>query len=1304
MVEAFGEDEASCRAMREEARQAAAIAAESWTFPTSMRYGGSSRWRVCTYKTGRAVVAVAVDGRFASAQARAFAEKVETVCAPMLAECVASAAHHDAARAMVEREVAAANERRLGLVERSVGAAASSAFLCSLCGVVLTPDRSPVNCSTCGDGVCDDCVVVVSASADLEDPAAQQKNRSAFLSAAASSSSSSSPVSAEAGGATPPFESRGRRRTQRQRPPQSQGRFARCADCDYCAVVGRRTLRLQPPASADVAIRFAFGALFQERAVDGSLDERGFVDLCRAAGRHPLLVDRRSLERETRFATKRKRGPRRDDAAAAKLALDTAELARRFRATKKQVLDLDATVACLLDACVPAWPERALQQRPYSEDDDDADSDDDDSDDDAFEEAGEEASSGSKTPPKVVSPEQRAILPKKPAALSSSSSSWWLYGGPSAAAATFAGGRTTMTTTTTSGPTPPGLSSSAETVRTGWGFLAGRDGKARRRVWLEIRDAAPRCVRYADSAAAPKRTLVYLTMARQIRREKPCVVEFRLRPLSKTARTTHKNNKASPTSFEAIALRFETPALTSSWWSALTAARAAAVATEPALGEDRYLEMAAYNYADALAGGPSTNWMRNLTRLVACGADCGDGGVPLVLCEPQIAGAFEGPERPFLALERPESANKANKGGKERDRLVGKYRGVVADRAKHYGRAAVSPDAPATLGGDDDNPPPHLGSLADDREGDDDDDDEVDDDDEDARKKRKNGRGVDIAVLSDDDDESTTGNSEDGDRDEGEDDSDSGDDYNESSSSDDEDDETTRRRRPERNDSLPERGFGLAGADVKAGYQALVKVVIRPPRATFDERRLGARDFGIKPPRLAQEQHGGGAKKSVVPEPVGVHRDDLAVRNERGIEVKYSLWSPTTTTTTTTTTTGSAEKKKVPPAPREPPPCVVYVHGNACSRLGSLSLLRPFALGGVALCAIDCAGSGNSGGEFVSLGHYERDDVAAVVDDLRKRRLVGRVALWGRSMGAATALLYASTRDPHVAAVVADSPYSSLVDLCRELVAKARRQRQPTPPSGSTTDGASSRIATRGLSDGGGGENRGEASSRRGPGVGGGGLSGTTQNPQAPPQAQAPTQGPRDLVLGAIAEAALSLVRSSVKHRAGFDIFDVAPIDHVANMRHSATPVLFLHGSRDDFVSPDHSRALHDAHGGDATLLLLPCDHQADRPASAVVEAALFVFDRLVPPSSDRGRYAALLKRLADDGYLGTRDLNHYHHVNNAHDGGTSGTDRSRQLQVECVQLIPNAFSRHLSFSRRRIAGSVAHQFRLRSTNDNSAI
>jgi hypothetical protein len=56
--------------------------------------------------------------------------------------------------------------------------------------------------------------------------------------------------------------------------------------------------------------------------------------------------------------------------------------------------------------------------------------------------------------------------------------------------------------------------------------------------------------------------------------------------------------------------------------------------------------------------------------------------------------------------------------------------------------------------------------------------------------------------------------------------------------------------------------------------------------------------------------------------------------------------------------------------------------------------------------------------------------------------LVGVLALWGRSMGAATAIMYTAT-DPSIACLILDSPFSSLSQLAQELVQNFQVCRYP---------------------------------------------------------------------------------------------------------------------------------------------------------------------------------------------------------------------------------------------------------------------
>lgn len=66
------------------------------------------------------------------------------------------------------------------------------------------------------------------------------------------------------------------------------------------------------------------------------------------------------------------------------------------------------------------------------------------------------------------------------------------------------------------------------------------------------------------------------------------------------------------------------------------------------------------------------------------------------------------------------------------------------------------------------------------------------------------------------------------------------------------------------------------------------------------------------------------------------------------------------------------------------------------------------------------------------MGWHERDDVNVIVNYLRNQRKVNTVGLWGRSMGAATALLHAD-RDPSIAGLVLDSAFADLKQLVFEL-------------------------------------------------------------------------------------------------------------------------------------------------------------------------------------------------------------------------------------------------------------------------------
>jgi pimeloyl-ACP methyl ester carboxylesterase len=120
-------------------------------------------------------------------------------------------------------------------------------------------------------------------------------------------------------------------------------------------------------------------------------------------------------------------------------------------------------------------------------------------------------------------------------------------------------------------------------------------------------------------------------------------------------------------------------------------------------------------------------------------------------------------------------------------------------------------------------------------------------------------------------------------------------------------------------------------------------------------------------------------------------------------------------------------------------PVVIYLHGNSSGRPEVVNTLGHLLSLGVAVVAFDFAGSGKSEGEFVSLGYYEQEDLHTVIHHLRASGEFSTIALWGRSMGAATAIMYGS-RDATVSCMIIDSAFTDLTTLAEEMVDKVKEQ------------------------------------------------------------------------------------------------------------------------------------------------------------------------------------------------------------------------------------------------------------------------
>ena len=220
----------------------------------------------------------------------------------------------------------------------------------------------------------------------------------------------------------------------------------------------------------------------------------------------------------------------------------------------------------------------------------------------------------------------------------------------------------------------------------------------------------------------------------------------------------------------------------------------------------------------------------------------------------------------------------------------------------------------------------------------------------------------------------------------------------------------------------------------RMGYQELVNAIIRPPRAEYKVRKVKLKlamnntfvnsvltpgiflsdylDYLLQMEALGPPAFNFCGKRFT--------RTDFCLQTKRGYNLECSHWEPVERAT-------------------DRIPVVIYMHGNSSARIEVLPQLSYLLSLGLAVFAFDFAGSGKSDGDYVSLGYYEREDLSCVVAHLRATNVVSTIALWGRSMGAATALMFGD-RDPSIACMILDSSFADLTQLCEEMCEKGREQ------------------------------------------------------------------------------------------------------------------------------------------------------------------------------------------------------------------------------------------------------------------------
>lgn len=187
---------------------------------------------------------------------------------------------------------------------------------------------------------------------------------------------------------------------------------------------------------------------------------------------------------------------------------------------------------------------------------------------------------------------------------------------------------------------------------------------------------------------------------------------------------------------------------------------------------------------------------------------------------------------------------------------------------------------------------------------------------------------------------------------------------------------------------------------ISEGYDKAWKVFIKPESFPYEMGALGPKIFLIGENQLT--------------------REDFNVTNKNHHNMVCSVFLPENHTENTL--------------------CVIYLHSQTGCRLEGLTIRDRCAEIGVALCVFDFSGCGNSEGDYVSLGWHEQDDLSLVIDNLRDRFGLQKFSLWGRSMGAVTALLYAekysNTSDVFISSMILDSPFPELEIMVQDVAGR----------------------------------------------------------------------------------------------------------------------------------------------------------------------------------------------------------------------------------------------------------------------------
>jgi fermentation-respiration switch protein FrsA (DUF1100 family) len=115
------------------------------------------------------------------------------------------------------------------------------------------------------------------------------------------------------------------------------------------------------------------------------------------------------------------------------------------------------------------------------------------------------------------------------------------------------------------------------------------------------------------------------------------------------------------------------------------------------------------------------------------------------------------------------------------------------------------------------------------------------------------------------------------------------------------------------------------------------------------------------------------------------------------------------------------------PQNKRPRGTIIYLHGVGDCKIAGMAFARSLYEKGFNIFLYDSRQHGESEGSYCTYGFYEKYDVSSVIRYLRSRkdRRIGKIGLFGSSMGGAVAI-QAAAINPHISAVISECSYTSL--------------------------------------------------------------------------------------------------------------------------------------------------------------------------------------------------------------------------------------------------------------------------------------